>query len=59
MDVRVDARAELDVKDSDSSIQEKNVWEEEQRWGSVRTVTPPPSSASIYLCLFIFVGLYS
>ena len=35
MDVQVDARAELDVKDSDSSIQEKNVWEEEQRQGSV------------------------
>ena len=32
---KVDVRAELDVKDSDSSIQEKNVWEEEQRWGSV------------------------
>ena len=25
----------------------------------VRMVTPPPSSTSIYLCLFIFVGLYS
>ena len=23
----------------------------------VRTVTPPPSSTSIYLCLFVFVGL--
>ena len=32
---KVDVRAELDVKDLDSSIQEKNVWEEEQRWGSV------------------------
>ena len=34
-DVRTDVRVELDVKDSDSSIQEKNVWEEEQRRGSV------------------------
>ena len=34
-DIRTDVRAELDVKDSDSSIQEKNVWEEEQRRGSV------------------------
>ena len=35
MDVQVDARAELDVKDSDLSIPEKNVWEGEQRQGSV------------------------
>ena len=31
----MDVQAELDVKDSDSSIQEKNVWAEEQRQGSV------------------------
>ena len=29
VDAQVDVRAELDVKDLDSSIQEKNVWEEE------------------------------
>ena len=35
VDVRTDVRAELDIKDLDLSIQEKNVWEEEQRQGSV------------------------
>ena len=35
VDIRTDVRAELDVKDLDSSIQEKNVWEGEQRRGSV------------------------
>ena len=35
MDIRTDVRAELDVKDSDLLIQEKNVWEGEQRWGSI------------------------
>ena len=34
-DVRTGVQAGLDVKDSDLSIQEKNVWEEEQRQGSV------------------------
>ena len=34
-DIWTDVRAELDVKDLDSLIQEKNVWEEEQRRGSI------------------------
>ena len=50
-----------DTNETSSTVSQQLMIDKEQEsiGPTVRTVTPPPSSASIYLCLFIFGGLYS